>query len=65
MPKRFTLTLTIECQDAQTEYQAHDRLHRWLETEGHTTSAFGFTPLFVGLLPRPASSRKITPSPAK
>jgi hypothetical protein len=58
MPRRHTLTITIECRDAQTEHQAQNLLHSWIETNGH---AEGFEFLFVGVLPRQPSKKKVTP----
>jgi hypothetical protein len=65
MPKRVTLTITVECLDPQTEYQTCDRLTRWFETYGHTGIGHGLVFLYVGLLPRPPSRRKINPKEHK
>ena len=48
--KRHTLCVEILCLDAQGQRQAQDRLHRWLETYGHTAPSHGFEFKTVGVI---------------
>ena len=47
---KHTLVVTIECDDAQGQRQAQERLHGWLETFGHTASSHGFSFTSVGVM---------------
>lgn len=40
--KRHTLAIEIETDLTEGAHAAEDRLIRWLETFGHTSSSFGF-----------------------
>jgi hypothetical protein len=47
---KHQLVVEIECLDAQGQRQAQDRLHRWLETYGYTSSGNGFEFISVGVM---------------
>lgn len=40
--RRNTFFITIEADLPETPQQAVDRVHRWLETYGHTAPSHGF-----------------------
>ena len=47
---RHLLCVEVLCLDPQGQRQAQDRLHRWLETFGHTAASFGFEFRSVGVI---------------
>lgn len=50
--RKHTLVVEIVCDRhiPLGQRQAQDRLHRWLETYGHTAPSFGFEFVSVGVL---------------
>jgi hypothetical protein len=42
MKRKHSVVIEIECLDAQSGKQARERLVRWIEFYGHTTSSHGF-----------------------
>ena len=46
--RRHILAVEIECVEVQGSNAAEDRLLRWIEHLGHTTSSFGFEFFSVG-----------------
>lgn len=48
--KRHILVVEIECDEREGQRHARDRLHRWLETYGHTAPAHGFEFKTAGVL---------------
>lgn len=48
--RRNHLVIEILSDDPEGQRQAQDRLHRWLETFGHTASSFGFQFVSVGVM---------------
>lgn len=46
--RRHILVVEIECLDTQGSHQAEDRLLRWIETFGPTSTNHGFEFFYIG-----------------